>query len=328
MDQPRSIRKTRGLALVVAAGLALAMLPATASAVDAAPNRCWAKNLTQGTPARSHLQGVIDTARAGDRIAVKQVCTGHFRIGKRLTLVGGSTPAVPVPVLRTNGAGRVLLVKARVTLTNLKITGGSVQRGGGIWNASGTLILNGSTVRGNEAAIFGGGIVNDRGTVVLNGASSVTGNETDGFGGGIVNDRGTVVLNGSSTIRLNSATDYGGGIFNFGGTVVMNGSSTVGQNASDLGGGIFNDDGSAITMNGSAAIRGNSAGEGGGVYNDDAIVRLKNGSSVTGNTATTGGGIRFGGVRACDGSSADEWTGAISPNVPDDPPTVSPITCT
>jgi hypothetical protein len=55
---------------------------------------------------------------------------------------------------------------------------------------------------------------------------------------------------------------------------------------------------------------------------------LKNGSSVTGNTATTGGGIRFGGVRACDGSSADEWTGAISPNDPDDPPTVSPIACT
>jgi hypothetical protein len=328
MDQSRSIRTSRRFALLVAAGLALAMVPATASNVDAAPSRCWARNLSQGTPARSHLQGVIDAARAGDRIAVKQVCTGHFRIGKRLTLVGGSTPTVPVPVLRTNGAGRVLLVRARVTLTNLKITGGSVDRGGGIWNASGTLILNRSTVRGNEAAVFGGGIVNDRGTVVLNGSSSVTGNETDGFGGGIVNDRGTVVLNGSSTIRLNSAADFGGGIFNFGGTVVLNGSSSVGRNSSDLGGGIFNDDGSDITMNGSAAIRGNTAGEGGGIYNDDAIVRLKNGSSVTGNTATTGGGIRFGGVRACNGIGADAWTGTISPNDPDDPPTVSPITCT
>ncbi|MGZ8571969.1 MAG: hypothetical protein ACXWW5_07065 [Actinomycetota bacterium] len=301
MDQSRSIRTSHRFALLVAAGLALAMVPASASNVDAAPSRCWARNLSQGTPARSHLQGVIDAARAGDRIAVKQVCTGHFRIGKRLTLVGGSTPTVPVPVLRTNGAGRVLLVRARVTLTNLKITGGSADRGGGIWNASGTLILNRSTVRGNEAAVFGGGIVNDR---------------------------GTVVLNGSSTIRLNSAADFGGGIFNFGGMVVLNGSSSVGRNSSDLGGGIFNDDGSDITMNGSAAIRGNTAREGGGIYNDDAIVRLKNGSSVTGNTATTGGGIRFGGVRACNGAGDDEWTGAISPNDPDDPPTVSPITCT
>ncbi|HSH32694.1 MAG TPA: hypothetical protein VLB31_03650 [Actinomycetota bacterium] len=301
MDQPRSIRKLRRRVFLAMVGLAVAMLPVLAPAVAAAPNRCWAKNLTQGTPPRSHLQGVIDTARAGDRIKVKQVCVGHFRIGKQLALIGEGTSGVPVPVLRTNGAGRVLLVKARVTLTNLKITGGSVERGGGIWNASGTLILNRSTVSGNQAAIFGGGIVNDR---------------------------GTVVLNGSSRIRLNSATDYGGGIFNFGGTVVLNGSSSVGQNASDLGGGIYNDDGGAITMNGSAAISGNTAGEGGGIYNDDAIVRLKNGSSVTGNTATTGGGIRFGGVRACDGSSADEWTGAISPNDPDDPPTVSPIACT
>ncbi len=328
MDQPRSIRKLRRRVFLAMVGLAVAMLPVLAPGVAAAPNRCWAKNLTQGTPPRSHLQGVIDTARAGDRIKVKQVCVGHFRIGKQLALIGEGTSGVPVPILRTNGAGRVLLVKARVTLTNLKITGGSVERGGGIWNASGTLILNRSTVSGNQAAIFGGGIVNDRGTLVLNGSSSVTGNETDGFGGGIVNDRGTVVLNGSSRIRLNSATDYGGGIFNFGGTVVLNGSSSVGQNASDLGGGIFNDDRGAITMNGSAAISGNTAGEGGGIYNDDAIVRLKNGSSVTGNTATTGGGIRFGGVRACDGSSADEWTGAISPNDPDDPPTVSPIACT
>jgi hypothetical protein len=328
MDQPPSIRKPRRRGFLAAVGLALAMLPVLAQGVDASPNRCWAKNLTQGTPPRSHLQGVIDAARAGDRIKVKQVCVGHFRIGKQLTLVGEGTPRVPVPVLRTNGAGRVLLVKARVTLTNLKITGGAVDRGGGIWNASSTLILNRSSVRGNEAALFGGGIVNDGGTVVLNGASAVTGNETDGFGGGIVNDGGTVVLKGASTVRLNSATSYGGGIINLGGTVVLSGSSSVDRNSADFGGGIYNEDGSAIRMNGSASIRENTAGEGGGVYNDDGIVTLRNTSSVTANTATVGGGIRFGRVRACDGTGADEWTGAISPNTPNDPPTVIAIVCT
>lgn len=81
-------------------------------------------------------------------------------------------------------------------------------------------------------------------------------------------------------------------------------------------------------MNGSASIRQNTADEGGGVYNDDGIVTLRNTSTVTGNTATAGGGIRFGRVRACDGTGADGWTGAISPNDPDDPPTVIPIVCT
>ena len=55
-----------------------------------------------------------------------------------------------------------------------------MERGGGIWNAEGFLILNRSSVRDNEASLYGGGIVNDGGTVVLNGSSTVTGNTTGG----------------------------------------------------------------------------------------------------------------------------------------------------
>jgi len=54
-------------------------------------------------------------------------------------------------------------------------------------------------------------------------------------------------------------------------------------------------------------------------------------SSVTVNTATTAGrGIyNYAAIlNACDGTGVDEWTGAISPNTPDDPPTPTLITCT
>ncbi len=79
MEQQPSIREPRLRGFLAAVGLALAMLPVLAQGADAAPNRCWAKNLTQGTPPRSHLQGVIDRARAGDRIKVKQVCVRPFQ---------------------------------------------------------------------------------------------------------------------------------------------------------------------------------------------------------------------------------------------------------
>ncbi len=81
-------------------------------------------------------------------------------------------------------------------------------------------------------------------------------------------------------------------------------------------------------------MTGNLAATGGGIHSEswdplmiDGTVVLKGSSSVTGNTATIGGGIRLGIVKACDADGADEWTGAISPNDPDDPPMVTWLTC-
>jgi hypothetical protein len=59
-------------------------------------------------------------------------------------------------------------------------------------------------------------------------------------------------------------------------------------------------------------------------------VTLADTSSITHNTASTvGGGIESYGstVNAYDNTCPNEWTGAISPNTPDDPPTVAAITC-
>ena len=90
--------------------------------------------------------------------------------------------------------------------------------------------------------------------------------------------------------------------------------------------------GGTIALNGTASVSGNAAqeGSGGGIYNQFNLT-LKSSSSVSGNTAfVDGGGIlnEGGTLDACDSSGVDEWTGAISPNDPDDPPTVTLITCT
>jgi hypothetical protein len=404
--------------------LVAATFSALAPGAGAVANTCRARNITQGEAGRSKLQAVINAASPGDTIAVRYRCVGNFYINKPLTLVGRATPGVSRPVLDADGAGAVLAVNARVTLINLLITGGHPlgrpipsDAGGGITHFGGTLVLQGTLVRGNTARKYGGGIYNSGGTLILNGSSSVSRNRARQFsrgrgggifiaggifilngsssvsrnradhnGGGIYNSAaGTLILNGSSSVSRNTAGFDGGGIENFGtlilngsssvsrnttphgsggigsnsgGTITMNGSSSVSGNTTRFtGGGIFNRIGSILTLrssssvrgnttastgggisnagtlilNGSSSVRGNRTGRaGGGIFNDvGSILTLRSSSSVRGNTASTGGGIsNRGTLNGCDSTGADEWTGAISPNTPEDPPTVTLITCT
>jgi hypothetical protein len=354
------------LAIVVSIGLVTGILAFSAHEAEAR-NTCRARNATHGTRTRSDLQAVIDAARPRDLIRVKGVCSGRprsltgsdraasgFRIGKDLTIVGLPTSTRPQPVLRVIGDGRVLFVAAHVTLTNLRISGGSHRQfGGGIFNrgiltlngtvvsgnsadfgggisSSGFLSLNDSTVRGNRARGGGGGINNESGRITLNGSSSVRRNH-GGYGGGIVNFDGTLILNDSSLVRGNSSSNHGGGISNDFGILTLNDSASVrGNTNKNGGGGISNSVEGTVTLNDSSSVRGNTTKRrGGGIYNDvDGTLTLKNSSSVKRNTANLRGGIfNAGNLRACDNTGVDEWTGAISPNNPDDPPVVTLITC-
>ena len=184
-----------------------------------------------------------------------------------------------------------------------------------------TVTLNGhATVRG---------IYNDdeHGIVTLNDSSSVTGSAYSG-----VWNIGTLTLNGSSSVsgNLHGGIENGGTIYNTpGGTVTLNDSSSVTGNSATLGGGIYNF-GGIVYLTGSSSVSGNSAAtNGGGIFNS-GIVTLKGSSSVTGNTAGSSGGGIFTdaalSIKACtNGPSA--WTGAISPNAPNDAPSPTPISC-
>jgi predicted outer membrane repeat protein len=305
-------------------GLAVGALVLVGPVGQAVVTTCQASNLTTGSAPSEDLQGVINSASAGDRLQVAGVCVGGFTIGKSLRLVGEPTAETPAATLDGNDASPVLRLlsddKLEVTLTDLTITRGSAQYGGGIRFGRGTVRLKGSTSVTENAALYGGGGISSRnGTIIMNGAAEVVGNTADSgggiftlrtvvlndtsrvvgntasyAGGGINNLEGTVTLHGLSAISNNIAGEEGGGIKNSRGTVVLSGSSTVVSNTAGYGGGIYNDGylkEAIVTLSDAASVSGNSArAKGGGIYNLD-VATINDSASVSANTARNGGGI-------------------------------------
>ena len=194
------------------------------------------------------------------------------------------------------GAVRVFEVDGpggNLSLTNVTITGGSADKGGGIENVAGTVTLNFSTVTRNTATQAGGGIA----SATLPGSSSVA----------------KLTLN-FSRVTGNSQTETpgttpgtgglgGGGIVTILGKATLNASQVSGNTAMGLvGGGIANGDyintppgsSSFLTLNNSR-VTGNSAPNagGGGIQNLAGTVTVTN-SKVNGNTSLNGGGISSG----------------------------------
>jgi hypothetical protein len=161
--------------------------------------------------------------------------------------------------------GRLILIASRVN-DNIG------DSGGGILNESGQVTIDDSTVIDNAAGWRGGGLYST-GTVSLDN-STVSGN-TSGFGGGILNG-GTLALNNS--VVFGNGTDSG--IYNWGGNVILN-NSTVNSNT---GTGIYNLGTLALD---NSTVSGN--GPDGGIYNSGPAIL--NNSTISGNTASEGGGI-------------------------------------
>jgi hypothetical protein len=240
----------------------------------------------------------------------------------------------------------------RLTGSSLVAGNASSYYGGGIYNSwEGKVVMRQSSTVASNTAHLGGGIMNDKGTVRLRDAASVIGNDAsvapmNPAGGGIYNRHGRVVLSGSSSVNGNSSL-VGGGIFNDG-HLTLERSSTVAGNAASDGGGIVNHrfltlsegssvtgntvltgdgggiaNGGEITMMDTATVTGNAApeGQGGGIYNGGEIT-LVGAATVIGNSAFAAGGIYGSPVYACT-----TWSGAISPNTPDDPPSPTWISC-
>ena len=163
--------------------------------------------------------------------------------------------ATPVGGLSIDAAGqsRVMFVAGsdtEISLTGLTLTRGSTTGdGGGIYNASGSLVLTNSTVSGNSATGYystGGGIYNPSGTLTVTN-STVSGNSAVGSGGGIKNVFGTVTLT-NSTVSGNSAA-VGGGIANYIRGVILS-NTVVALNDAPTGADVHSDGGS-VTNNSS-----------------------------------------------------------------------------
>ena len=213
----------------------------------------------------TNLQTAIDAASLGVTLQVQGVCIGNFRISQNVNLKGKTSTAYPKKAtLDGNDLGTVVTVDfSKVSLRNLKITGGLSDFGGGIYS-TGILRLDGSTiVTGNQANREGGGIFDYGGDLIMNDASSVSGNAAT-TGGGMRIEGGSLEMNGHAKIANNTATDAGG--VYAAGDVTMNGRSSIKRNSAvQTAGGIAVE--TSLTMNDSSSISGNTAGnEGGGVF--------------------------------------------------------------
>jgi hypothetical protein len=187
-------------------------------------------------------------------------------------------------------ASRILHVAATGTLTleGVTLRGGSIGkdsepgifpgRGGGLFNAGGTVTLLHSILTGNGAWLgSGGGLFNAGGTVTLL-HSTLTGNsaESEGFsGGGLSNNGGTVSLLHSTLIN-NSVGVSGGGaaLESSGGTVTLI-SSTVANNRMARGGGHALSNSGTMTIRDSAVV-GNGGTEGGGGIGNGGTMTILN----------------------------------------------------
>jgi TolB-like protein len=167
-----------------------------------------------------------------------------FVLDNGVTLNGGNKEAGLVSVL-----GGTFVMKTGSTVRRAKNSGVYVGSGG-------AFTMEGGTITGNSAAIWGNG------------------------GGVLVGDGGTFTMEGGE-IRGNTAKNYGGGgVYVGGGMFTMEGGTISGNSAKESGGGVFVDRGGTFTMEG-GAISGNTAKDyGGGVCVKGSGTFIKRGRSV------------------------------------------------
>jgi CSLREA domain-containing protein len=254
--------------------------------------------------------------------------TGDLDITSDITINGAGSDFTTIQAGTTdsNGVDRVFnLVNGSGTLTLNGVTvrhgratgahGGDPDSwGGGVLNDRGTLSIENSTLSGNWGEYVGGAVNNSYGTVNVDN-SILSSNSAGSHGGGVYN-RGTLNIE-NSTLSDNSASRDGGGVDNYRGTVSINNSTLSGNYARTLGGGVSNFYG---TMNiNNSTISGNSGGYncGGGVYNYLSGTLSIESSAISDNsTSTRGGGVCNDGTAsiknsAISGNSAGSWGGGV-----------------
>ncbi len=217
----------------------------------------------------------------------------------------GVSPAVAAP---GNGGGLHISGMQDFTITGGTVNGNFANReGGGLWNGSGVMTVDGALIDGNtalgpEANRGGAGIFNNGGTLnVLNGTTISNNLSTgaSGSGGGLLSTAGAVTVN-NSTFDSNSANRAGGAIELIDGTLDFNNSvmsnndvdGTAGTPAPGNGGG-FHVTGMSGTINfiGSSIFGNEAANDGGGLWNQNGTTMNVSNSVLYDNSAGEGGAI-------------------------------------
>ncbi|QDT04721.1 putative outer membrane protein PmpB precursor [Rubripirellula lacrimiformis] len=213
----------------------------------------------------------------------------------------GTAPATAAPGngggLHVSGSGDVTIIGGIVSDNQ------AASEGGGLWNGSGRMIVDGTTVSqntasGNAADQGGGGLFNEAGELIVRGNSMIiqnVANGTSGSGGGILNNVGASLVIQNSEVSSNAASRAGGGIEDNAGssTTITNSRLTNNTAASSPGnGGALHVTGAGNVSIVSTTVAGNTASnEGGGLWNSAVGIMSVSRSTLSGNEAIDGGGI-------------------------------------
>lgn len=193
-----------------------------------------------------------------------------------------------------NGLDRVFKIDgATVTMSNLVITGGDKNDGGGIKiESDGHLTLNQVVVTGNMADV-GAGIHNNGELYLTDVTVSNNGSLADtSFGGGLYNDG---IASFERVTFFNNRADKGGGLYHNdnAGSLTISRTTFSGNQADGDGGGLYLAEDATIVH---ATITANSAGnQGGGIYIDKGDTTIVN-SIVDQNTSGSFGTDVRGGI--------------------------------
>ncbi len=234
--------------------------------------------------------------------------------GGILNNTGGTLTITDSDVLR-NSANRAGggIEDASGGLSSFTITGSNIAdntvatnpgNGGGIHiGGDGNLDISGSTVENNTAGAEGGGIWNGSGSLVIDDCvvrrNIASGDAADEGGGGLFNVSGMVSIEGNSRINRNQATGAsgsGGGLLSLDGTVMVDNSQFRFNTANRAGGAVEIVDGMLTSTN--VEYRTNSTGaapgNGGAIHvtgMNETTVSITGGSIRENEAANQGGGV-------------------------------------
>ena len=255
--------------------------------------------------------GIEDNSGAGLSISLNNV---NFENNDAGVASGNALPG--------NGGALHISGAGDITITGGTVSGNiAAKEGGGLWNGSGIMEVNGVSITGNSAignATGGGGIFNNGGTLTVDAATTLTENIADGAdvggrGGAIFNNTGgSLNLANGLNITGNYASRAGGAIEdNSNGTLTLSG-VVLQDNAAGVDIGLGNTitpnpgNGGAVHLSGttSAIVDGFTdisnnlaASEGGGLWNNTGTMNVSltimDGNVASGDAAENGGGAIY-----------------------------------
>jgi len=277
----------RHLVSGVAIGLILASLAASGRAAPLAAAPLRAITVCPEGCDYADVQPAIDAAGFGDTLLIGAgLYVENLVIRKSLELRGLDRSTT---IIDGGGAGSVVYVDAgtAVTLSGLTLRGGSSDSGSGILNLGAVTVRDCDIVNNRTQAerSFGGALFNYGGTVLIE-DSTIDGNEAS-YGGAIFNT-GDVRLF-TSQVKNNIGRLGGGAVYNRTGFILMNAMHVGGNRVTTagFGGALYNADLAAVA---NSVIEGNRAAEFGGALYQYAGGLYVSNTTLSANEGAYGGG--------------------------------------